>query len=401
MPRNQLGLSGAVSALVLVACGPAVAGGFAIREQSAKGQGTSFAGAAAGSAGLSSLFWNPAISAEYNEFGFISESNATLVLPYSESDTPAPGSGNIGDWAIVPASYYSYAINDQLTVAAAIASPLGMTTDANNTWAGAIHGDKSEVRTYNFNPSASYRVNDWLALGLGAQIEYMTLDVDSRAGGAKVLDVEADSFGIGFTAGVLMTPLEGTEIGVGFRSSISHTLKGDGFSGFPANPPGSPMQGDFASPELLTLGLRQQLSDQLTVLAGVEWSNWSRFKELRIHTPAGDLVTQEHWKDGWMFNVGAEYAYSDLLDLRAGVAFEKSPVPDAFRTPRVPDNDRYWLSLGASYQFADNMTAHLAYSHVFMEDGDIDLPAALPLPALAASFDQHVNIVSLGLTRDW
>ncbi|NMD07634.1 MAG: transporter, partial [Phyllobacteriaceae bacterium] len=349
-------------AAALLSATSASAGGFALREQSAKGQGSSFAGVAAGSAGLSSLFWNPAISAEYNEFGFISESNASLIVPYSESELPGAGndSGNVGVLGLVPASYYSYAINDQLTIAAAIAAPLGMTTDATNTWAGALHGDKSSVRTYNFNPTASYKVNDWIALGLGAQIEYMTLDMDSRIPGigTKFADIEADSVGFGLTAGVLLTPADGTSIGLGFRSSISHTLKGKGFTAFPSpilNAPGSAMQGEFDSPELVTLGLSQQVTDQLKVMAGVEWSNWSRFKELRIHSPGGDLFTPENWKDGWFVSAGAEYAYSDVLDLRAGVAYEKSPVPDATRTPRIPDNDRYWLSLGASYKFAENM----------------------------------------------
>jgi long-chain fatty acid transport protein len=62
-----------------IAIASAHAGGFAIREQSAQGQGSSFAGAAAGGAGLGSMFWNPAIITQYN--GWQSQSNATLILP--------------------------------------------------------------------------------------------------------------------------------------------------------------------------------------------------------------------------------------------------------------------------------------------------------------------------------
>ncbi len=396
-------LCSALAGALLMHTSLAQAGGFAIREQSAIGQGTSFAGVAAGSGGLSSMFWNPATSSQYNEFGFISESNASLILPYSESELPGAfnDSGNIGEWAVVPASYYSYAVNEQLTLGASLTAPIGLTTNANNGWAGSPHGDRSAVATYNFSPSASYKLNDWLAFGLGAQLEYMSIDINSRlpVSGAKFLDIEADSIGVGFTAGVLMTPMEGTEIGLGFRSSISHTLKGKGFSPFHA--PGTRMKGEFDSPEIVTLGLRQDVNDQLTLLAGVEWSNWSRFKELRITTPTVPLVTTENWTDGWFVSAGAEYDYSDALQLRAGVAYEKSPVPDATRTPRVPDNDRYWLSVGASYKFAENMTAHFAYSHVFIEDGGINLAASPPLPALTANFEQHLDIVSVGLTRDW
>jgi long-chain fatty acid transport protein len=130
----------------------------------------------------------------------------------------------------------------------------------------------------------------------------------------------------------------------------------------------------------------------LNLTAGLEWANWSRFKTLQIE---GLPIPAEtfNWKDSWYYSLGAEYAYNDALTLRTGVAFEKSPVPDATRSVRVPDNDRYWLSVGASYKFSENMTANLAYSHVFIEDGDILVPAT--------TFKQHLDIVSIGLTRDW
>ncbi len=173
-------LIGLAMAALWASSSVAVAGGFAIREQSTIGQGLSFAGVAAGSGGLSSLFWNPAISSEYNEFGFISENNAALILPYAKSDL---GSGNIGEWAIVPAGYFSYALTDQITIASSMNAPVGLTTDGRDGWAGNSRGDKSAVKTYNFNPTASYKVNDMLSVGVGAQIEFMQVDLTSRLTG--------------------------------------------------------------------------------------------------------------------------------------------------------------------------------------------------------------------------
>jgi long-chain fatty acid transport protein len=381
---------GASIAALLAVSSQAMAGGFSIREQSTIGQGTSFAGVAAGGGGLSSLFWNPAISSEYNEFGFISESNAALVLPYSKSSL---GSGNIGEKAIVPASYYSYGLTDQLTIAASLNAPFGLTTNANDGWAGSPLGDKSAVTTYNFNPTASYKFNDMFSVGLGAQVQYMSVDLENRTtpGGNKFFDAEGDDFGFGFTAGLLFKPAEGTDIGIGFRSAVKHTLKGDAVVGL-ANPD---IEAKFTAPEMVTLGIRQDVSEQLSLLAGVEWTNWSRFKELRITNPAGATIalTPQEWKDSWYFSLGAEYAYSDALTLRGGVAYEKSPVPDATRTVRIPDNDRFWLSAGLSYQISQSMKVNVAYSHVFIEDGDVAAPNT--------TFKQHLDIVSVGLTSDW
>jgi long-chain fatty acid transport protein len=390
MKHSVLGLA---MAAFLASSSAVVAGGFAIREQSTIGQGLSFAGVAAGSGGLSSLFWNPAISSEYNEFGFISENNAALILPYAKSSL---GSGNIGEWAIVPAGYFSYALTDQITIASSLNAPVGLTTDGRDGWAGNSRGDKSAVKTYNFNPTMSYKVNDMLSFGVGAQIEYMQVDLTSRLPGSGALLMESvgDSLAVGFTAGILFEPTDTTDIGIGFRSSVAHTLKGDGMTAAPLPVFAGDIRAKFSSPELVTVGIRQEVTDQLSLMAGVEWANWSRFKELRIEGPVAPLVENYAWKDSWYFSLGAEYAYNDALTLRSGVAYEKSPVPDATRSVRAPDNDRYWLSLGASYKFADNMTANLAYSHVFMDDGDVGAP-------LNTSFKQHLDIVSVGLTRDW
>lgn len=384
------------------------AGGFAVREQSAEAQGASFAGAAAGTDGLSAMFWNPATISLHGDQGYTSESNAALILPFSEAEdgvgAGTPDSGNIGELALVPASYWVYGVNDQLTIGASMNAPFGLTTNANDGWAGAPHGDKSAVATYNFSPTVAYELTDWLTVAAGAQIEYMTVGLTSRVAGTQILEADADSLGFGFTAGVLLQPTDSLDIGLGFRSSISHKLKGDGLvtAGFiPVS-----LQASYDSPEMVTLGVRQQVTEQLALLGGVEWTNWSRFEELTlVNSGTGGVIgtTVENWRDGWYFSAGAEYAYSDTLTLRGGVAYEKSPVPDATRTPRVPDNDRYWLSIGATYKFSDMMTAHVAYSHVFMDDGNINLTAGgvPPLPALSASFEQSLDIVSAGLTIDW
>ncbi len=83
MPRGSIKSSywGGISfALLLAATATAHAGGFAIREQSAYGQGSSFAGIAAGGA-LSSMFWNPATITQFN--GKTSEWNLTGIMPHA------------------------------------------------------------------------------------------------------------------------------------------------------------------------------------------------------------------------------------------------------------------------------------------------------------------------------
>ncbi len=391
--------------------GSAVAGGYSIREQSAEGQGSSFAGVAAGTHGFSSMYWNPATMAQHSGNGLMSDGNYSLIMPESSADDggPAPGtalpglgaSGDIGREAIVPAAYWLYGVNDQLTVGASLNAPLGLTTNAEN-WYGSPHGDKSSVRTYTLTPSAAFRLNDYISVGAGVQLEYMKVDINSRTpSGIEFFAADGDSFDVGFTAGILIEPTDTTDIGIGFRSSVKHGLKGDGFVAGLFN---GDIEAAVKTPEIVTFGVRQEVSDGLRLMAGVEWANWSRFKELAVKDAASGGViglTPENWKDSWFFSVGGEYDVNDKATLRAGIAYETSPVPDVTRTPRIPDNDRIWLSVGASYQVADNIRANLAYSHVFVEDGTVTLGAAPPLPPLSATFKQNIDIVSAGFTVDW
>ncbi len=70
--------------------------------------------------------------------------------------------------------------------------------------------------------------------------------------------------------------------------------------------------------------------------------------------------------DGWFFSGGAEYIWSDQLTVRGGVGYEISPVTDQVRTPLVPDNDRFWASVGATWQVIKGIHFDVAYSHVWV-----------------------------------
>ncbi len=74
--------------VLLAATADANAGGLAVREQSAYGQGSSFAGIAAGG-DLSGMFWNPAVMTQFA--GMQSSSSYTGIFPYS-ANTPGAGS---------------------------------------------------------------------------------------------------------------------------------------------------------------------------------------------------------------------------------------------------------------------------------------------------------------------
>ena len=77
------------------------------------------------------------------------------------------------------------------------------------------------------------------------------------------------------------------------------------------------------------------------------------------------------YDDGWFVSGGVEYAYTANTILRAGVAYEQSPIDDDIRNVSLPDNDRVWLSAGLSTKITKRLKLDFGYSHLFVEDAPI------------------------------
>jgi long-chain fatty acid transport protein len=131
---------------------------------------------------------------------------------------------------------------------------------------------------------------------------------------------------------------------------------------------------DLEVPDNATLSLYHPLSTQLALLADVAWTGWSSIQELRVVRDTGEVVsvTPEHWNDTWRFALGATYELNDTFTLRAGVAFDETPVPASTVTARLPDADRTWLAFGARWQATDALIVDVGYAHLFADEVRIE-----------------------------
>jgi long-chain fatty acid transport protein len=416
---HRISTLAAVSLAALISAqGGAQAGGFAIREQSATAQGYSFAGAASGSGGLSSMFWNPATITMAP--GWHSEWHLSLIVPRVDIN-PLPGtptaifgsSGDIGQDAIVPTGFSSYQINHRFWVGVSSSAPYGLVTDPRQNWAGQIYSRSSKVFSLNVNPIVGVKVNDWLSLAVGPSLQYFDIRLKSAvapAPNAPSAILEGDDIGFGFTAGATITPFAGTTIGIGYRSRIDHELEGTfsipaGVGGVPINRQ-IPINADLTTPDQVTVGLSQMITPALTVHLGFEWTNWSILEEPLVLGPGGAVVRTLplNYDDGFFYSAGFDYKLNNRWTLRAGVAYEESPIDTEIRSTRLPDNDRIWLSVGAGYQWSDKLSFDIAYTHIFTKETDIRITPGhqdyLGVPFLA-DVDAAVDIVSVGLRYRW
>lgn len=414
--------------------GPVSAGGFALREQSASSQGASFAGSAAGY-DLSSMFWNPAAVAAKSGPGLHAESHYSVIMPRAQVDVdtfnglPAAAlpfsseSGDIASPALLGASYMSYQLNPQTYLGLGVNSPFGLTTEPKNpSYLGSVLGRTSKLLTFNATPTLGYAVAPGVIVGVGAQIQYGDGELKFATGlpNGVTTGFEGDGFAFGGTAGILLQPAGGTSIGLGYRSQLTQSLEGTFYTiGLPG---GASLQTDaevdVELPDIVTLSIRQAIAPNMRLLGTVEWSHWSRFEELRVVSkgagpvisPVGPVLVPggvsiaaipANWEDGWFFSLGGEYDLPSFGTLRAGVAYEISPVdsPDK-RLVGIPDNDRVWLSVGATVQLTPAMTADLAYTHIFIEDGDFTRSSLAGTP-VTGSVEARTDILSVSLKTKW
>ncbi|MEJ8571921.1 OmpP1/FadL family transporter [Microbaculum marinum] len=408
--------AGAVGLSTLLAT-EAFAGAFAIREQSAYRQGASFAGEAVCGDSVAGAFWNPAVVSCAD--GLEVEGSLSVILPQTDVTTdPFPGSlfgpgsplffagdpGDIGEVGWVPAATAAYNFDNNWYFGVTINGPFGLATDTNFNHAAQIYGRKSEVFSLNVNPIVGYRFNDYFALAAGIGVEYIDIKLTqavSPAPFAPSAELSGDDVGVGATVGILITPSPDTEIGIGYRSPVKHSV--DGTLTIPLTAQ-LPVSVEPTLPEMISASFSHRFTDAFTLMGTAEWTNWSRFGTFTVTNdltglPATFLPFE--YKDGWFFSLGGEYDWNDQWTLRAGVGWEISPVDDADRAIRLPDDDRLWLSIGGSYDWNDRLKLNFGYSFLTTFDTRIAIgpgnPLYVPPVTFAADVDANVHILSVGL----
>ena len=268
-------------------------------------------------------------------------------------------------------------------------------------------GRRSQLFTTGATPTLAYVVSPLLTIGVGAQINYAKGRFKFATGIPQAASTvfEGDDVAFGATAGIMLTPMNGTKIGLGWRSRLTHDLEGDfsrpAVAGLGITAQAYKGTAEVKLPDIVTLSIRQDISSNARLMGTVEWANWSRFDELRVKDSTGknaDLVIDAKWTNSTFFSVGGEYDYSKKLTLRAGVAYEYSPIDEPKkRLIGIPDSNRIWMSFGSTMALTDTTSIDLAYTHVFLQDSTFERNNINNSLTLKGTIEASTDIVSLGV----
>lgn len=441
--------------LLYCASSTVLASGFALLEQSASRLGTAFSGTAAAADDASTIFYNPAGMAKLTGRELLVVGSGVLLSSEfrngnSQAALGQPlGSdgGDAGDWNAVPAGYFAMPINEQLAVGFGVNVPFGLKLEYDEGWMGRFQALDSEIKTYNFNPSLSWRLNEQLSFGIGVSYQRVQAELTNavnytavvaqglqglvaagqldpgdvpgllaaNAGLEGFTAVRGDDSSWGWNAGVLYEFSDDTRIGLSYRSAVDYTIEGSvrfrpatatnpigaGIIAA-ASAPGAALADGGASvdlklPDIATASVYHRMG-QLELMADIAWTGWSSIQELRIVRDSGQLlsVTPEHWEDAWRYAVGAAYQLNDQWKLRAGVAYDETNVPNSTRTARLPDSERTWVAIGAQWNPGNSWVIDVGYAHLFAKDAPMnqDDGNAIARGFLLGEQDSSVDIVS-------
>ena len=378
---------GALLAILALAPVPALAAGFLVRENSAEAVATSYAGNGSRATGPDTVFSNPAGMTHLQADGF--ELGVAGILPSSTfsgsgrqltpaGPVPLAGTmgGDSGRAALIPNFYGAMRVMPDVSIGIAITVPFGNSSEYDPAWVGRYLGTKTMAQSADINPAIAWKINDTWSVGAGFSAQYLKLDVtqgidQSAIFGAAVPDAflhfKAHDWSYGFNAGVL-ADFGAARVGLTYRSNINHRIQGSlDFSG--ASPVlgliNGPANAKARLPSTTTLSITSDVASDITLSADVQYSHWSLFKDVTIQSQNPPFANIQGYRDAWMVAVGGTWRLDERWALKAGVAFDETPVTSRYRAVSLPDTDRYLLGLGAEVRLSDAMTLEGAYGHSF------------------------------------
>lgn len=396
--KNSIKIAAAAAA-ALVSTSSVHAAGFMLSEQSVAGLGRAYAGAGIVGDDLSAVWYNPAgmvlLPGTQVQAGGV---YVDLDLSYKGDNGETENGSKYG--VPIPNFFFTRQMNDSMWFGLGLTVPYGLATEYSRTWGQINRGMNAEIKVFDLNPNIAWKISDKLSIGAGISLQYADAQYETGImGGAAYGRLNADSFAWGANVGVMWSPTETLRFGLSYRSQVNHHADGDlrvGLSekaaslGLPGDLTRRSYIGEFSSasaslsaPQTVLLTGTWEATPQLRLSALIRWADWSSFDTLTIkgsnfHSNSlvgdmmGDVLTgllsqgqsiNNKWQDTWLFTIGADYMINNAWTVRAGVGYETSPIDDdRYRTALIPDSERLWLSIGATWHVTENLQGDFGFT---------------------------------------
>ena len=409
---------------MLFAAGGASAAAFQLSEVSTSGLGRAYAGEAAIADNASVVATNPALMSLFktNQFsvgGVYVDSkinmngdvNVTSPLAMSQLNPKGLLASNsashrsIVPGSLVPNMYFVAPINDKFALGGGMNVNFGLKSEYDNKYNGGVFGGTTDLTALNLNLSGSYRVTEGFSAGLGLNAIYAQAKIERRAGiisdavsrvgtaidmglinipneyapTVKVLRHSITSkdkiltqlqdkadWAFAWNAGVMYQFNENHRIGLSYHSKVDIDFTDHTATSLQAHRIGQEGGLKLNLPDYLEFSGFHQLTEKFAMHYSYKYSHWSRLKNLyaSYHSDGKEAFHKKmYYRNSSRIALGGTYNVDDKLTLRAGIAYDQAAATE-HASAAIPDTDRMWYSLGATYKFTPNLSVDLGYAYL-------------------------------------
>ena len=414
MNKNFLALGLAAALLA-----PQVAGaeGFAINEWSAEG-------VAMGGARMfaeddaANVAYNPASITKVK--GEVMKSSYTYLSPHGSYKLYDGAGKEIEDgknvvhagWAV--GSYYVRQINDKEWFGIGAFPRFAMVSEFERASKASTNAFFSKLNGVSVTPTYAHKFDKKWSAAVGAEINYVGLELQKNSYDPRVqmnvgaTQTEGESYALGWNAAANYAFDDKNEIGVVYRSRITHSLEAD-FKLYPVT--GGKITADaygvVTLPDSWDIGYNHKFDKKTRLELKATRTNWSTYDALNISlsNPSVQNVlppnvnSAKNWESGWRYAIGLEHNLSDKYAVMAGFAFDESSIPYEGGDFMVPTGLRRTYSIGARY---NDKKQTVAVALGWMDVGTLDFaghPDKGDAYSSAHAYDSFTKIASISYQR--
>jgi long-chain fatty acid transport protein len=345
---------------------PALGGGLYLQEFATPSMGVASAGRQSVANDASTAWHNPAGMTQLEVQQFMAGAGAVVGDVNFDTDPgsrPGSSAGQIGGGGPIISSFYVLPLGERWRFGASLLSFSAAVLDYRNEWTGRALAQDVDILTMALTPTLAYKVNDWLSVGVGgtllfAQLDYkFELPTGERAHLDEIDDVEG-----GVSGSLLLTPREGTRIGVRYTETLKPELSGKvRFSG--PVPPDLRLNLEVPYPQSVDVGFYQELGERWALLGTFRWEDWSRFGRLPVSIGPISAVAKTGWHDTVGYALGVHYQLDEDWLLQAGMSYDTSPVKNKDRHPAFPLDRQLRYSVGVQHQWTETVNVGMAFEY--------------------------------------
>ncbi len=414
MNKNFLALGLAAALLA-----PQVAGaeGFAINEWSAEG-------VAMGGARMfaeddaANVAYNPASITKVK--GEVMKSSYTYLSPHGNYKLYDGAGKEIEDgknvvhagWAV--GSYYVRQINDKEWFGIGAFPRFAMVSEFERESNASSNAFFSKLNGVSVTPTYAHKFDKKWSAAVGAEINYVGLELQKNSYDPRVqmnvgaTQTEGESYALGWNAAANYAFDDKNEIGVVYRSRITHSLEAD-FKMYPVigDKITADAYGVVTLPDSWDIGYNHKFDKKTRLELKATRTNWSTYDALNISlsNPSvpgvlpSNVDSDKNWENGWRYAIGLEHNLSDKYTVMAGFAFDESSIPHDGGDFMVPTGLRRTYSIGARY---NDKKQTVAVALGWMDVGTLDFaghPEKGDAYSSAHAYDSFTKIASISYQR--